>query len=53
MKKKPLGRIRSYFLRTTVISSLLACLVCVGVFTVYSHAHVTVTSRESMRDEEA
>ncbi len=53
MKKKPLGRIRSYFLRTTVISSLLACLVCVGVFTVYSHAHVTVISRESMRDEEA
>lgn len=53
MKKKPLGRIRSYFLRTTVISSLLACLVCVGVFTVYSHAHVTVTSRESLRDEEA
>lgn len=52
MKKKPLGRVNSYLFRNTMLASLLASVMCICIFSVYTQEHITQTSRQGLRNEE-
>ena len=51
MTKKKTGRMSHLLFSRIVMASLLAAAVCIAVFAVYAHEHITQTSHQSLRDE--